>query len=679
MTKIRTKFAKLAAAFAVLGLSAHAFADSNTIKLRVIETTDLHAYYTAYDYYSDRPIKEYGFTRTASLIEKARAGAVNSILVDNGDLIQGGMIGTWAVEDDFKSYQIHPAYLLFKAFNYDVSNLGNHEFNFGLPYLQKVVDSAQKLAGVPVINSNVYDAKTGANYYTPYIIKEHTFTAEDGTKHQIKVGYIGFTPPGIMQWDAEKLTGKVTAAPIVASAEKFIPEMKAKGAEVIVAIPHSGIGTNAPSSSLFPNQVINLTKVKDVDAVMFGHSHGVFPSEEYASTPGADIKRGTINGVPSVMPGRWGSHLGIVDLVLEKQPDGSWKANASKAVAYAEPVYDIKNRKELVEESPLAVKTLEQTHEATRAYANKPLGKIDDPLYGYLALTQDDPTVKLVNQVQMDALQNWVKENPKYANHKLVSAAAPFRYGERHNDVNGFTHVDKGPFTLRNVSDVYFYPNTFTIIEVTGKDVKNWAECSSSLFNQIFTGTSDRQELLNYNTFRTYNFDVLYGVTYQYDVTKPSAFDSRCRPSRTIGAGRVVNMQYQGQEIKDSDKFLLATNNYRANGGMFPGSGPQSVVYAALETSQELIANYATKLAKDGKAIKIDHTVNWSILPIKGSENLNVVIFSAPNDTAVGYALQNSVYPLTKLGLDYAGFQEYRIDLSKYLPENAYKPFTPSK
>ncbi|RIY37856.1 bifunctional 2',3'-cyclic-nucleotide 2'-phosphodiesterase/3'-nucleotidase [Psittacicella gerlachiana] len=664
--------AKLTASLALLGLAGSSFANNAVINLRVIETTDIHAYFTAYDYLKDQPVLNYGLTRTASLIKQARAQATNSVLVDNGDLIQGGLIGTWAVDDNFKSYKIHPAYLGFKALNYDVSNLGNHEFNYGLPYLDKVVATAQEQAGIPVINANVYDAKTGKNYYTPYIIKETVLTDTQGKKHKVKIGYIGFTPPQIMQWDAEKLTGKVTVTPIVQSALEFVPKMKAEGAEIIIAVPHSGIGSVAPSSSLYPNQVINLTKVPGIDAVAFGHSHGVFPSAEYKDVKGADLEKGWINGVPAVMPGRWGSHLGIIDLVLVQQADGSFKADAQQSRAFARPIYDVKNRQALVEEDAELVKVYASTHKAVRDYANAPLGKLEDNLYGYLALYQDDPAVKLVNQVQLATLKDWVAQNPEYKDYKLVSAAAPFKFGERHNDPANFTVVDKGTFAFRNVSDLYVYPNTFAIVKVTGRELKNWAECSAGMFNTIFTDTDQRQELINYRGFKTYNFDVLYGVNYQIDVTRPAKFTGSCRPTGNR-KGRVENMTYNGQPIKDSDNFLVATNNYRANTGMFPGTGTDKVVYLALETSQEVIANYIQKQAKENKPIVLDRTVNWSLVPIKNGEKLNVVIFSAPDNKAVNYALNNSVWPLVKLDLDYAGFQEYRIDLSKYQPEKQYK------
>ena len=67
------------------------------------------------------------------------------------------------------------------------------------------------------------------------------------------------------------------------------------------------------------DSVYYLSQVPGIDAIMFGHSHAVFPGKDFADIPGVDLENGTINGVASVMPGRWGSHVGVVDLTLESK------------------------------------------------------------------------------------------------------------------------------------------------------------------------------------------------------------------------------------------------------------------------------------------------------------------------------------------------------------------------
>lgn len=114
--------------------------------------------------------------------------------------------------------------------------------------------------------------------------------------------------------------------------------MKKEGADVIVAIPHSGISTD-PYKLGAENSVYYLTEVKGIDAIAFGHSHAVFPGKDFAKLQGVDNAKGTINGVTAVMPGRWGSHVGVMDLMLkEKTANGKLlRVNLKLALSSTKP------------------------------------------------------------------------------------------------------------------------------------------------------------------------------------------------------------------------------------------------------------------------------------------------------------------------------------------------------
>ncbi|MCE1804883.1 2',3'-cyclic-nucleotide 2'-phosphodiesterase, partial [Enterobacter hormaechei] len=105
------------------------------------------------------------------------------------------------------------------------------------------------------------------------------------------------------------LDGKVVVNDITETAKKFVPQMKKAGADLIIAIPHSGF-SKEPYKAMAENSVYYLSEVKGIDAIMFGHSHGVFPSKEFVNIKGVDVAKGTVNGIPAVMPGQWGDHLG---------------------------------------------------------------------------------------------------------------------------------------------------------------------------------------------------------------------------------------------------------------------------------------------------------------------------------------------------------------------------------
>ena len=535
--------AVLAGMAAISGMASAA-----TIELRVMETTDIHANVMDYDYYKSQATEQFGLVRVASLINKTRSEVKNSVLVDNGDLIQGSPMGDYMAEKGLNKGDVHPVYKAMNLLSYDAGNIGNHEFNYGLDYFSK----AKAGADFPYVNANVYDAKTGKNYFRPYIIKDQTFTDTDGKKQTVKVGYIGFVPPQIMQWDRKNLEGKVVAKDILQSAQKFVPQMKTEGAEVVIAIPHSGISTE-PHKAMAENSVYYLSEVEGINAIMFGHSHGVFPGQSYAGIKGVDLEQGTINGVPAVMPGRWGSHLGVVDLKLDDS-NGSWEVVSGRAEA--RPIFDRAANKALVEADENIVKAVKEEHAGTREFVEQPIGKATDVMYSYLALVQDDPTIQIVNDAQIDYVERFIQGDPDLDGIPVLSAAAPFKAGGRKDDPNGYTEVESGTLTFRNAADLYLYPNTLVALKINGKELKEWLEMSSGQFNQIDPNNTERQYLINWDDFRTYNFDVVEGVEYMVDVTQPARYDSDGRLVNA-GAERIVGLSFNGKPVKDDQPFIL--------------------------------------------------------------------------------------------------------------------------
>lgn len=208
-----------------------------TVDFRLLETSDLHSNMMDFDYYKDTPVEKFGLVRTATLIAAARKEASNSVLVDNGDIIQGSPLGDYIAAKGLQQGEVHPVYKAMNTLDYTVGNLGNHEFNYGLDYLHKAINGAR----FPYINANIIDRKTGQPMFTPYLIKAMQVTDREGKIHRLNVGYIGFVPPQIMLWDKKNLSGKVTVDDITATARKWVPEMRKQGADLVVAIPHSGL------------------------------------------------------------------------------------------------------------------------------------------------------------------------------------------------------------------------------------------------------------------------------------------------------------------------------------------------------------------------------------------------------------------------------------------------------
>lgn len=655
----RRKFIQIgASAMLVLGTTPSAFAKNppNKTALRVIATTDLHGFLTDFDYYKDAPTEKFGFTRTATLIQQARAEAKNSVLVDNGDLIQGNPISDYQSTKGAKEGRPEPSIMALNAMGYDVGTLGNHEFNYGLDYLNAAIQQAKH----PMINANVVKIGTDEPLFTPYIIQEKSVVDEKGQTQMMKIGYIGFVPPQIMIWDKANLEGKVEARDIVKTAQKYVPMIKAAGADIIIALAHTG-PSDEPYQEGAENSAFYLADVKGIDAVIFGHSHRLFPNKEFANSPNADIAKGTMKGVPQSMAGYWGNNISVIDLTLTND-NGKWTVLDGRAEL--RPIYNAEQKKATVENHPEMVALLKETHEATREFVSQPIGKATDNMYSYLALIQDDPTIQIVNQAQKAYVENVVKGLPELAGLPVLSAGAPFKVGGRKNDPTGYTEVNKGELTFRNAADLYLYPNTLVVVKATGAELKEWLECSAGMFKQIDVTNEKPQSLLDWVGFRTYNYDVIDGVNYQFDITQPARYDGECQLINDK-AHRVINLTFNGKPVDPKQEFLIATNNYRAYGGKFPGTGDKHIVFAAPDENRQVLANYISTESKAHGQVSPKADNNWRIAPINSAVKLDIRFETSPTEKAKAFIQANAQYPVEYLENDETGFAVYRIDLSK--------------
>ncbi|MBO8163847.1 MAG: bifunctional 2',3'-cyclic-nucleotide 2'-phosphodiesterase/3'-nucleotidase [Brevibacillus sp.] len=636
----------------VLPAAAKAADQPVTLKLRLMETTDIHVNLVNYDYYKDTMTDEFGLAKTATLIKQARAEAANSMLFDNGDLIQGNPLGDYVAKvDPLKDGEVHPVYKAMNLLDYDAGNIGNHEFNYGLDFLQ----TSLKGSNFPYVNANVYiddhddNPDNDQNYFTPYLILERTFTDENGNEQVLNVGVIGFVPPQIMQWDKNNLEGKVIAKDIIETARKFVPEMKEKGADIIVAIPHSGFGSHEMKGN-DENATYLLSKVEGIDAILFGHSHVVFPGPAFEGAPGVDNVKGTINGVPAVEPGFWGDHLGIIDLTLTKA-DGKWQVTDSQAEARPISKKEGQAIVPLVEADTEIVEAVKEDHEATLEYVRGPVATTTAPINSYFALVHDDPSIQIVTNAQKWYVEKSI-QGTELEGIPVLSAGAPFKAGGR-GGANYYTDIPAGTIAVKNVSDLYIYPNTLKAVLVDGAAVKEWLERSAGQFNQIDPNKKEEQPLIN-TSFPTYNFDVIDGVTYQIDVTQPPRYDLNGNLVNPA-ANRITNLAYNGRPVEDDQKFIVVTNNYRAGGGgNFPGLDGSNIVIDSPDESRQIVINYL--MAE--KTINPSADNNWSFAPIAG--NPLVTFETSPNAEKYAKEMADITYLET---LD-TGFAKYKITLS---------------
>lgn len=648
------------------GMLTSAADAGSSVKLRIMETTDIHTNLVPYDYYKDAESLTVGLARTANLIKAARAESKNTFLVDNGDLIQGTPLGTYkAVVDPINDNEIHPVYKAMNQLDYDVATLGNHEFNYGLDYLDQAIEGAN----FPYVTANVYiddkdeNPDNDVNRFEPYEIISKKVVDEAGQEQTLKIGVIGFVPPQITQWDKTWLEGKVITKDIAETAEKFVPEMEAEGADIIIALAHTGFNGNSKANTDAEDAVLLLSKVPGIDAITFSHTHKVFPAADEKSLDALfkdssgkvhaniDNAKGTINGVPAVQAGYGGSHLGIIDLSLEKQ-DGKWIVAGSQSSTRA--IYDSAAKKPLVEVDQAIVDAVKEDHEATIEYANNPIGTATAPIHSYFALVQDDPSVQIVTNAQKWYVQNFIEQNlPQYKDTPILSVGAPFKAGR--NGVEEFTEIKAGPLAIKSAGDLYLYDNTLKAIMVKGSVVKEWLEMSAGKFNQIDPNKTEEQALLN-PAFQVYNFDVIDGVTYQVDVTQPAKY----KVDGTINdasASRIVKLNYNDKPVDPNQDFIVVTNNYRAGGGgNFPGVKGSPYIIDAPDENRQILMNYIST----HKEINPSIDNNWSIAPIFG--DVNVTFTSSPKAAEYAEATNNIRY-LDKV--DEKGFGIFSLDMNQ--------------
>ncbi|MED3613142.1 bifunctional 2',3'-cyclic-nucleotide 2'-phosphodiesterase/3'-nucleotidase [Bacillus wiedmannii] len=633
----------------VLPTTAHADENNgeSTVNLRILETSDIHVNLMNYDYYQTKTDNKVGLVQTATLVNKAREEAKNSVLFDDGDALQGTPLGDYVankINDPKKpvdpSYT-HPLYRVMNLMKYDVISLGNHEFNYGLDYLNKVISKTE----FPVINSNVYkddkdnNEENDQNYFKPYHVFEKEVEDESGQKQKVKIGVMGFVPPQVMNWDKANLEGKVKAKDIVETAKKMVPKMKAEGADVIVALAHSGVDKSGYNVGM-ENASYYLTEVPGVDAVLMGHSH----------TEMKDV----FNGVPVVMPGVFGSNLGIIDMQLKKV-NGKWEIQKEQSKPQLRPIADSKGNP-LVKSDQELVNEIKDDHQATIDYVNTAVGKTTAPINSYFSLVQDDPSVQLVTNAQKWYVEKLFAENGQYSKYKgipVLSAGAPFKAGGR-NGATYYTDIPAGTLAIKNVADLYVYPNTLYAVKVNGAQVKEWLEMSAGQFNQIDPKKTEEQPLVNIG-YPTYNFDILDGLKYEIDVTQPTKYD---KDGKVVNANtnRIINMTYEGKPVADNQEFIVATNNYRGSSQTFPGVSKGEVVYQSQDETRQIIVKYM----QETPVIDPAADKNWTFKPIV-ADKLHTTFDSSPN--AQKYIKKDG--KISYVGPSENEFAKYAIDITK--------------
>ncbi|HEX5344572.1 MAG TPA: bifunctional 2',3'-cyclic-nucleotide 2'-phosphodiesterase/3'-nucleotidase [Duganella sp.] len=671
-----------------------AIPEGTTVTLALLETTDIHANVMSYNYYSLSEDTSLGLERTSALVKAARAENPNNLLLDDGDTIQGTLLGDLqAVTKPIPCSDTLAVHKVMNAMKFDGGGFGNHEFNYGLPYLSQVTNTDFGIPGVskpsgtcgapsfPLVLTNVTGVASGKPIVQPYTLLPRTFsaTAPDGSKLDVKlnVGIMSFVPPQILEWDQKNLAGKVAVTGVQEAAKQYVPELRSKGADLVVALSHGGLDPSTYSPKM-ENGSYHLTTT-GIDALMIGHSHLIFPKGKetgaaaldasFAAFPASakiDAINGFVNGVPTVMAQSWGRRLGIIKLTLA-YTGGKWVVQPAKTTVESRGFKYTDGATNIAADSSVAP-LIATEHAATIAYAKQPLGvSTDFEMSSYFALAGDVSAIQLVNQAQLAYVKNFIATSTdatiaSYKNIPVISCSAPFKAGR--NGASDFTDVAPGAsaaapvgLQVRNPGDLYLYSNNnLQAVKIKGSDLKNWLEASAKQFGQIDPAKTTEQDLVpSYSTI--YNYDVFYAednaLTYQIDVTKPAG-------------SRIVNLSYKGKAVADGDDFIVATNDYRAGGGgAVPGIDGSKTIIKSPDANQAVVSNYLSALGTSSGKVTLaanGSARSWSFVKVATAGP--VILRSAPGHLAL--AKGSGITAVTaEGGLDASGFAKYAIDLSK--------------
>ncbi|MFJ7246097.1 bifunctional metallophosphatase/5'-nucleotidase [Kitasatospora sp. NPDC098652] len=523
----------------------------------VMGTTDLHGRVLNWDYftdaeYVDKAHNAVGLAKISTLANQVREekGWDRCLLIDSGDIIQGTQLSYYyarvePIATDGDNVPDHPMAVAMNLMGYDAAALGNHEFNYGIPTLKAFEDQLE----FPLLGANALHAKNEKPAFKPYVIKE-VWLDEDTP---IKVGILGLTNPGIAIWDKANVAGQMVFPGIVETAAKYVPRMKAAGADVIVVSAHSGIDepTTYGDQLPWPEDASGemAETVPDIDAVLVGHTH-----KEVAQRLIVNKKTGRT--VVLSEPLCWGQRLSCFDFEVEFV-DGHWKvASVSSRVLNSNTV----------PENPEISNAIVGQHKKVVAYVNQNIGTSKIELSIAEARFKATPIIDLIGKVQADAVKAALAGG-QYANLPVLAQAAPF---------NRTALIPSGQVKLRDAAGLYIYENTLEARILTGAQLKDYLEFSAKYYYQLAPGAPvDKDAMTGAETTPDYNYDSVYGLSYDIDIAQPKG-------------QRIVNLSFQGKPIDPNAQFVFAVNNYRANGG---GNFPHVATAKVVWTNSDEIRN----------------------------------------------------------------------------------------
>ncbi|WP_369187129.1 bifunctional UDP-sugar hydrolase/5'-nucleotidase [Streptomyces sp. R08] len=530
--------------------------------LTVMGTTDLHGHVFNWDYFKDAEYADaagnaMGLARVSTLVNKIRQekGRRNTLLLDAGDTIQGTPLTYYFAKVDpitAKHGPVHPMAQAMNAIGYDAAALGNHEFNYGIETLRKFEDQCH----FPLLGANALDAKTQKPAFPPYFIKKFQVPGAP----PVKVAVLGLTNPGIAIWDKAYVQGKLTFPGLEEQAAKWVPKLRSMGADVVIVSAHSGSSGTSSYGDQLPyvenSAALVAQQVPGIDAILVGHAHVEIPELKVTN-------KATGKTVVLSEPLCYAERLSVFDfnLVFEK---GRWTVESVAA-----SLRDAKT----VADDPKITRLLKDEHALVVEYVNQVVGTAKATLTTVDARYKDAPIIDLITKVQEDVVKAALA-GTAYASLPVIAQASPF---------SRTSEIPAGEVTIRDLSGLYVYDNTLVAKLLTGAQVRAYLEYSAEYFVQTAADAAvDTEKLTNANGRPDYNYDYVSGFSYDIDIAQAAG-------------SRIKNLTYNGAALDDAQQFVVAVNNYRANGGgAFPHVAAATEVWSESTEIRTRIAEWVT-------------------------------------------------------------------------------------
>lgn len=514
-----------------------------TVGLRILATTDLHLQLHGYNYSTNVQGRHFGLAGLAPEIREARAEAQQNgmacVLFDNGDVLQGGALGAFLAAQPVTDK--HPLVQALNTIGYDAIGVGNHDLDFGLPYLNAIADHLD----MPMIASNLRGP--AASTIQRSAIKNVTApSCGSNPAVPLKIGVISVLPRGTDQWNANVLSGQATVQDYHKIIHRAVPALRSAGADVIVLLAHLG-------SAEFHSETganLALASIPGIDAVVLGHTHETFPTSPSACDQNSPA--GRIGGRPAIMPGHHGSHLGVLDITLQSGTDHHWRVCAHQA--------ELRENKSAPCKNLLSASA--QMHGLVRRHLEEPIGQLDHRVHNYFSFAAPTQTCALLAKAKRAAITDQLRGSAN-ADLPVVVAVSAQTAGGR-NGAENFVDIAPGPFLRRDLTALCPHDNEIWALRATGRDIRGWLEHATTVFQTLQPDKPD-QMLLHPGT-APFHFLTLFGLRYEIDPAKPAG-------------NRISKLRCDHGPLLASDAVVLVTDQFRAGGGGgYPAFDAQSVL-----------------------------------------------------------------------------------------------------